>query len=244
MLLGVLLPLSFSYYVFQFCRSHVSNLPIKFMKNNIFLFILSKSRCIIIFALVCICSSPMLSAQNAVIKVNLAALLQKNIGGGVEVKLSNRWTAEISANTVGKSTGISGDTSSVYSRESGFVASPELRYYFGGEYAEAPRGFFVGPNALYERAKLTYSTTPDTLGNVVTTTGDAGNWGIGLIVGSQWLFGDRFAVELFFNPYYNIPNVSGDITTNSASNAFIRNYKDQKSGFSFKRIGLSIGVAF
>lgn len=183
-------------------------------------------------------------AQTTVIKVNLAGLLQKSIGAAVEVKLSDQFTIDASGAIVSQTTGIEGDTNTVYSKESGFLVGPELRYYFGGNYADAPSGFFLGADLLYEGVKLSYTTTPDSLGNAISTSGNGKNLGIGIILGSQWIFNDRFAVELFFNPYYNFPSTSGDIAVNPVSDAFIRNYTSEKSGFLFKRIGLSVGIAF
>ena len=184
------------------------------------------------------------NAQNAVVKFNLVSLLQKNMSGAVEIKLSDKLTANANLGLIAQTTGNEADTSSVYSKESGFLVAPELRYYLGDSYAEAPNGFFVGGNFLYESAKLTYKSSADSVGNVIQTSGNSSSMGFGVIIGSQWIFSEHFAVELFFNPYYNIPKTSGDINTNQISDAFIRNYRSDKEGFQWKRIGLSIGVAF
>lgn len=96
---------------------------------------------------------------------------------------------------------------------------------------------------MYQGSKLSYQGIDDSLG-IIKTSGNAKSMGFGVVIGSQWIFSEHIAVELSFNPYYNIPNITGDISTNQISDTYIRNYKNEKEGFQFKRIGLSVGIAF
>lgn len=175
-------------------------------------------------------------AQKHLIKANLLGIMSGQYGGSYELVLSEKLTFVANASYISRSrdTGFGVEVVS----ESGYMIAPELRFYLGSIYAAAPRGLFLGPNFLYEKVDVEVQDVPaDTL----VTSGAASNIGYGLVVGNQWVFNEKFVLEIAFNPYYNQASLEGGIRTRPVDQP---EYYERKEGFQFNRVMISFGLAF
>ncbi len=160
-------------------------------------------------------------AQSNVVKLNLFSPIVKT----VSVFYENAFAEDKSAQLGFFYTGTSiGDT-----KFTGFGITPELRFYLGS--TAAPEGFFVAPFVRYQNFDLTEEITDSkaTLSNI----------GGGLLIGKQWLFKEKIALDAFIGPSY----VSGSVkvkTTGTDEGVFETGVLD---GFGV-RAGLAIGIAF
>lgn len=183
-----------------------------------------------------LCNLSALYGQRTLIKANLGGIIQKNYGGSLEFVLSEKLSLLAGAAYTNRTTGSSIDSIGKIT-EKGFMAIPELRFYLNSEEG-APKGLFVSTNIIYNKINISVINLPLDTTTLINTSGEASNLGIGFALGSQWIFAQRFAIELFFNPYYNIPSLSGEIL-NYPSYIY-----EEKRGFQFNRIGISVGLAF
>ena len=78
---------------------------------------------------------------------------------------------------------------------SGFAITPEFRYYLTGT---APQGFFVAPFLRYRRTSLVGDVTVQ--GRTFEGTLQMNNFGGGVLVGGQFVLGERLSFEGFIGP--------------------------------------------
>ncbi len=78
---------------------------------------------------------------------------------------------------------------------SGFAITPEFRYYLTGA---APQGFFVAPFLRYRRTSLEGDVTVQ--GRTFDGTLQINNLGGGVLVGGQFVLGERVSFEGFIGP--------------------------------------------
>ncbi len=109
---------------------------------------------------------------------------------------------------------------------SGFGITPEYRFYLSD--TEAPEGVYIAPFLRYQDFSLTESTSN---GKATLST-----FGGGLILGKQWLFKEKIALDIFIGPSY----ASGTPKITSGSGSFNINAFE---GFGL-RAGLCFGFAF
>jgi hypothetical protein len=112
----------------------------------------------------------------------------------------------------------------------GFGITPEFRFYLSD--SPAPAGFYAAPFLRYQNI-----TVEETLSGE-EAKGSVGIIGGGLIIGKQWIFKEKVALDLFIGPsYYN----SGDIKVDSgdASSLSLGSF----DGFGV-RAGVCFGLAF
>lgn len=116
-------------------------------------------------------------------------------------------------------------------QETGYNVIPEVRFYVSNRIDGGNlQGLYV-TNWIYEKLKVKI-TNP--LPNSTSISGRFSKLGYGVIVGHQWLFRNRFAVDLFFNPYFNSPSITGDIATTTPQRY------EEKRGIQFRRIGVAV----
>ncbi len=114
-------------------------------------------------------------------------------------------------------------------RFSGFGITPEIRFYLGDD--AAPQGFYAAPFLRYQSFKL---TEPNTTGSATLST-----FGLGVTVGKQWIFKEKFSLDLFIGPSYSF----GDIKIDNGANSESYSTGALGSGFGI-RTGLTFGLAF
>lgn len=132
-------------------------------------------------------------AQSNVVKVNIFSPLVKTGSFFYEHKLNDNSTLQLGALfTSWKTDGT---------KVSGFAFTPEYRFYLS-EKSTAPEGFYVGPFLRYQKLKLEDSYSS---GSGFTSTSEASlsTFGGGLLVGRQWIFKERFSLDVFLGPSYN-----------------------------------------
>lgn len=176
-----------------------------------------------------------MQAQNVIVKTNLLGFLSGNYGAAAEIAAGKKVGILIGGNYV--STKQGDDTGfSVSTQETGYNISPEVRFYLSNRIDGGNlQGLFLGANLIYEKLNLRITNPmPDT----TSVTGQATNFGYGAVIGHQWIFNRRFAVELFFNPYFNSPSITGNLTLQTPQPY------EEKRGIQWRRIGVSVGIAF
>lgn len=85
----------------------------------------------------------------------------------------------------------------ISARFTGYSLTPEFRYYPGKKKKAAPNGFYLAPYFRYSKYTLKgsyHDNTSNFSGNLkgVTTA-----YGPGIMIGSQWLIGKHFSIDLF-----------------------------------------------
>ena len=131
-----------------------------------------------------------------VIKINILSPILKTINLQYEKKLNSSSSFQF---------GFFYTAVSVGSTDfSGFGITPEYRFYLSN--TEAPKGVYVAPFVRYQNFTLTDGIDKGTLST----------FGGGLILGKQWLFKDRIALDIFLGPSY----ASGSVEVTSGSNSF------------------------
>jgi hypothetical protein len=104
---------------------------------------------------------------------------------------------------------------------SGFFITPEYRMYLSAN-KTAPAGFYAAPFLRYQNLKI-----EDEFDKATLTT-----FGGGVVAGHQWIFRERFSLDMFLGPNYN----SGNVKITSGSQPDIPT--------SFKGFGIRTGVTF
>lgn len=113
-------------------------------------------------------------------------------------------------------------------RFSGFGLTPEYRFYLSD--SPAPAGVYVAPFLRYQNFSLTEDLS--------SSKGTLSTFGGGLIIGKQWIFKERIALDIFIGPSYSSGSVSasdGSGDVDFSTGLF--------SGFGV-RSGLCLGIAF
>ena len=152
------------------------------------------------------------SGQGNVIKINILSPVVNTFNIQYEKKLKSDASFQLGFFYTGYSTG---GTSF-----SGFGITPEYRFYLSD--TEAPKGVYVAPFIRYQSFTLTDGGNKGTLSL----------FGGGLILGKQWLFKEKFALDLFIGPSYS----SGSVKVTSGSDVF--------STGSFSGFGVRTGICF
>ncbi|WBO83438.1 DUF3575 domain-containing protein [Hymenobacter yonginensis] len=117
----------------------------------------------------------------------------------------------------------------------GFGLTPEYRRYLTGEVLN---GLYVGSYLRVQRFRLAVDV-PDNSGQTTKVTGKMTTLGGGLLVGRQWIFGQRFVVD----PYLGVGYDAGQLqvsTQGYSQNVF---GTAPVRGLSL-RPGISLGFAF
>lgn len=127
-----------------------------------------------------------LNAQN-VVKVNPIGLAFGSLNGGYETFLSENTSLYLKANFYSRSL--------VGTRYTGFGVGGEYRFYLSDN--DRPKGLYAGPIANIGFI----GTNTDIIDNYTLIT-------IGGIIGYQWVFSEKFTVEVNIGPAYGI--VTGD----------------------------------
>lgn len=122
-------------------------------------------------------------------------------------------------------------------RFSGFGITPEFRKYFTKS-KQAPAGFYVAPFLRYQSFKLKVEPSEDWDDESGTEAkGSLNTFGGGLIVGNQWILGERFVIDAFFGPSYNAGGVKAE--SGEEENFDVGSF----SGFGI-RTGIAFGLKF
>ncbi len=165
-------------------------------------------------------------AQENVVKVNPIGLLFGSFNVGYERVINDNHSAQLNINIISFKVGDS--------KFSGFGITPEYRFHFGNH--ENPKGFYGGPFLNFNT--FTWKVEPEDFFGVTTPGSETSvtAFGIGGLIGHQWIFGEAFALDLNLGAAYN--SVSIDSET------------DDDPGFGLAasgilpRFSLSLGYAF
>lgn len=160
-------------------------------------------------------------AQKSVIKLNLFSPIVSTVSGFYENAFSENTSAQLGFFYTGASIG---DT-----KFSGFGITPEIRFYLSE--TSAPQGFYAAPFIRYQNFDLTEENTD--------SKATLSNFGGGLLIGKQWIFKERIALDAFIGPSY----VSGSIEVESQGTNEDIFETGALNGFGV-RLGLSFGIAF
>lgn len=146
-----------------------------------------------------------------IIKLNALALPLKNASGQFELLLSKKVSAALGFRYM-PSTGIpfkglvsnwadeNEDTKAVVNRGqvSNFAVTPEVRFYLGKHgYGQ---GFYIAPYYRFVRfdsdyIPVNYTASGTGVKRTLTVTGDVSAHNGGLLLGAQWLLGQRFTLD-------------------------------------------------
>lgn len=167
------------------------------------------------------------SAQSNIVKVNVLSPLVRTGSFFYEHKLNDASSLELG--------GLFTSWTVLGTKITGFAITPEYRFYLSAN-KPALQGFYVGPFLRYQNLtlKAPYQAYDDN-GNATTQTAEAAlnTFGGGVVVGHQWVFRQRFALDTFLGPSYNGGTIK-DKSTNGGS---------FDTG-TFDRFGLRAGIAF
>ncbi|NOS91921.1 MAG: DUF3575 domain-containing protein [Cyclobacteriaceae bacterium] len=152
-----------------------------------------------------------------VIKINILSPIVKTFNVQYERKLNESSSVQLGFFY----TGYSANETTF----SGFGITPEYRFYLTDE---ALQGVYIAPFLRYQDFSLTESISN---GKATQST-----FGGGVILGKQWLFKEKIALDIFIGPSY----ASGDVKVTSGTGTFNTNAFD---GFGL-RAGLCFGFAF
>jgi hypothetical protein len=174
------------------------------------------------------------SAQRTIIKANIFSPLVKTGSFFVEHRVGEQSSLQLGGLFTHWSVG---DTDI-----SGFAFTPEYRLYLSKD-KPVLQGFYVAPFLRYQNLtlKTTYSL-PDDAGNTRTEHAKAAltTFGGGLVAGHQWVFRERFSLDLFLGPSYNGGTIKAEETSTDTHENFDAG---PLSGFGI-RTGVTFGVAF
>lgn len=160
-----------------------------------------------------------IKAQSNVLKINILSPVVKTASVFYERALNDQSSFQLGFFY----TGYSGDDT----KFSGFGITPEYRFYLSE--TPAPNGFYVAPFLRYQNFDLEDEISSD--------KASYSSFGGGLLIGRQWIFKERVALDVFFGPSF----VSGDVKISEASEASFD--VDVFDGFGI-RTGISLGLAF
>ena len=107
----------------------------------------------------------------------------------------------------------------------GIGVTPEYRFYLSE--TESPKGVYVAPFVRYQNFTVTNGANEGTISTL----------GGGLIIGKQWIFKEKIALDIFLGPKYSSRNVTVTNGTDSFDTG------NGLSGFGI-RAGVCFGLAF
>jgi len=122
---------------------------------------------------------------------------------------------------------------------SGFAITPEYRYYLS-ERREAMEGFYAAPYARYQYLSQKGSYT-NVAGYTQAYNASLNSFGLGLIIGRQWIFKQRFSLDAYIGPGYTFAGISSDRPDYSPAKSDFWGYYDGNYDL---RGGLTFGLAF
>lgn len=154
-------------------------------------------------------------AQQNVIKINILAPIVKTFNVQYERALNDQSSLQLGFFYTGYSTGDS--------KFSGFGITPEYRFYLSE--TAAPQGVYIAPFVRYQ----SFTIEDD----VADAEADFTAFGGGVILGKQWIFKEKVALDIFLGPAY----YSGNVDVKSG------NEDDLETG-AFDGFGLRAGVCF
>ncbi len=172
------------------------------------------------------------SAQSNIFKVNVLSPLVRTGSFFYERKLNDASSLELG--------GLFTSWTVLDTKITGFAITPEYRFYLSAN-KSALQGFYVGPFLRYQNLalKTPYQGT-DEDGNPTSQTAEAAlnTFGGGVVVGHQWVFKQRFALDTFLGPSYNGGTLKARSDDSGAS--------FDTAGFSGfgLRTGIAFGIAF
>lgn len=149
-----------------------------------------------------------------VIKINILSPIVKTFNVQYERKLNATSSVQLGFFYTGYS--VSETTFS------GIGITPEYRFYLSED--EALQGVYIAPFLRYQDFSLTESTS--------TSKATQTTFGGGVILGKQWLFKEKIALDIFIGPSY----ASGGVKVTSGTGTFNTN--------AFDGFGLRAGVCF
>lgn len=155
-------------------------------------------------------------AQSNVIKINIFSPIVRTLNMQYERKITSNGSFQLGFYYTGYSV--------ENTKFSGLGITPEYRFYLSN--MDAPQGVYVAPFLRYQSFTLSKGNDKGTL----TTMGG------GLILGKQWIFKEKIALDIFLGPSYS----SGDVKVTSGADSFNIN---AFSGFGL-RTGVCFGFAF
>jgi Protein of unknown function (DUF3575) len=132
------------------------------------------------------------SAQQNVIKINILAPIVKTFNVQYERALNDNSSLQLGFFYTGFSSGDS--------KFSGFGITPEYRFYLSE--TAAPQGVYIAPFVRYQ----SFSIEDD----VTNSEGDFSAFGGGVIIGKQWIFKEKIALDMFLGPAYYSGKVDGE----------------------------------
>lgn len=156
-------------------------------------------------------------AQN-VIKINILSPIVKTFNIQYERAINANSSVQLGFFYTGFS---AGDT-----KFSGFGITPEYRFYLSE--SEAPEGVYLAPFFRYQSFKIK--------DDVTVSEADFSAVGGGVIIGKQWIFKEKVALDIFLGPSYS----SGKVELTSGSDSFDT---DAFDGFGL-RTGICLGFKF
>ncbi len=196
-------------------------------------------RKLLLFSLLALGASFSAQAQNNVIKTGVFDPIIRQFSLSYERVLGEKTSVQLRFSYNFGFDGIEDDDPNTARVESwdldnSIEFAPEFRYYPAS--VGAPRGFYLGPWARYRTFNFTYNNDDfegDKDSGVITGLGG------GLLLGGQWLFGDKIALDVYGGPGYMTygGSVNADDDEVNASESNIA------EGFVF-RFGLNVGFAF
>jgi hypothetical protein len=171
--------------------------------------------------LICFVSASIATAQTNVIKFNILAPVVKTANLQYEKAFGNK-SFQLGAFY----TGWTPSTMKL----SGFGITPELRFYLGD--TPAPAGFYAAPFLRYQSFTVE-ETDPD-----FAAKGTFSAFGGGVIIGKQWIFKEKVALDMFIGPAY----ASGKVEAESGDSGNLE-VGGGLDGFGV-RFGICFGLAF
>lgn len=213
------------------CRFFCLSLHHNQYSNTIFKIMFKKTFAILIAFLMVANIANAQSERKNVIKVNYLSPIVSTASLFYERVVGKNTSVQLGLAYTGAKIGAGDAKTSI----NGFYITPEFRYYASKK--GAPTGFFVAPYLRYQNLSLK-ATTSAAFGFPATESkATFSSFGGGIVLGGQWLFGDRVSLEVFGGPAYN----AGSIKTTSGD-------EDDFSiggigGFGF-RFGSTLGIAF
>ena len=151
--------------------------------------------------------------KSNVLKINIFSPIASTLNLQYERKISGNGSFQLGFYYAGFTIG---DT-----KFSGIGITPEYRFYLSD--TEAPQGVYVAPFVRYQDFTVSNGSDKGT----ITTMGG------GLIIGKQWIFKEKIALDIFLGPKYS----SRSVSVTSGTDSF-----DTGSGLS--GFGLRAGVCF
>ena len=172
-----------------------------------------------LFFLALLVAAPLfVQAQENVFKINIFSPVVKTLNVQYERAISESGSLQLGFFYTGFSVSET--------KFSGFGLTPEYRIYLSD--TPAPAGVYIAPFVRYQNFNISEEST--------SSEGTYSSFGGGLIVGKQWIFKERIALDIFIGPSYS----AGNVKVTSGSDSFDVGAFD---GFGV-RTGICLGIGF